>query len=225
MLWGVGIFAVLLVALYGCTGRSQSYRYRLTVDVETPQGVRTGSTVREITWIPQGSLSANEFTTRQKGEAVAVDLPGGDTLFVLMDIDGHETIRAAVGQGTHRDVKMLLDQASADRKVYLYPSAAALRSRNLSYPRMVRFRDLADPKTAEFVQPDDLASAFGPGVSLKRIALQMVDEPVSNEIPKRLPWRTRFPKGKLNGDRFEDFTKPEAAAHLSAFSFSTEPVK
>jgi hypothetical protein len=90
---------------------------------------------------------------------------------------------------------------------------------------MVRFRDLSDPTTAEFVPPHDLASAFGPGVSLKRIALQMVDEPVSNEIPKRLPWRARFAKGKLNGDRIEFFEKPEAAAHLSAFSFSTEPVK
>lgn len=220
-----GAVAALLAGLYGCAGQAHSYRYRLTVDVETPQGVRTGSTVREIEWIPQGSLSATEFTTRQKGEAVAVDLPGGETLFVLMDVDGHEAIRAAVGQGAQNDVKMLLDRASADREVYVYPPASALRSRNLSYPRLVRFRDLADPKTAEFVPPDDLASAFGPGVSLKRIALQIVDEPVSNDIPRRLPWRTRFPKGKLNGDRFEDLTKREAAAHLSAFSFSTEPVK
>ncbi|HEX8624051.1 MAG TPA: hypothetical protein VF782_03120 [Allosphingosinicella sp.] len=220
-----GIVAALLAGIYGCAGQGHSYRYRLTVDIETPQGVRTGSTVREIQWIPQGSVSATEFTTRQRGEAVAVDLPGGQTLFVLMDTDGHETIRAAVGQGAHGDVKTLLDRAAADREVYVYPPAAALRSLNLSYPRLVRFRDLADPKTAEFVQPDDLASTFGPGVSLKRIALQIVDEPISNEIPKRLPWRTGFPKGKLNGDRFEDFSKREAAAHLSAFSFSTEPVK
>jgi hypothetical protein len=70
-----------------------------------------------------------------------------------------------------------------------------------------------------------LDAAFGTGVSLSRITLQMADEPVTNKIPQRLPWRSRFPKGKLSGDRFEDFSKPEAAAHLSAFSFSTEPVK
>jgi hypothetical protein len=81
------------------------------VEVDTPQGVRSGSTVREIKWIPQGSISATGFTTSQKGEAVAVDLPPDDTLFVLMDIDGHESIRAAVGQGAHTELKMLLDRA------------------------------------------------------------------------------------------------------------------
>lgn len=225
MIMGGGLFALLVAGFYGTASRSQVYRYRLTVDVETPQGASSGSTVREIKWIPQKSVSATEFITRQEGEAVAVDLPGGETLFVLMDVDGHEAIQAAVGRGGGGDVKALLDRASADRAVYPYPPEEALRARNLSYPKMVRFRDLADPKTAEFVPPGDLASAFGPGVSLKRIALQIVDEPVSKDIPKRLPWRARFPKGKLNGDRFEDLTKREAAAHLSAFSFSTEPVK
>jgi hypothetical protein len=89
----------------------------------------------------------------------------------------------------------------------------------------VRFRDISDPLSAEMVAPDNLAAAFGPGVAMGRMTLQMVDEPVTNEIPRRLPWRKNFPKGMLNGDRIEFFAKKEAAAHLSAFSFSTEPVK
>lgn len=224
MIWGLGIAALLFGGLW-LMYRPTAYRYRLTVEVDTPSGPRTGSAVREIKYIPTLPVVANKFTTEQRGDAVAVDLPGGQTLFVLMDFDGHETIRAAVGQGVETDVKKLLDRANADRRVYVYPSREQLRTRNLEFPQLVRFRNISDPLTAEIVAPDDLAAAFGPGVSMGRITLQMVDEPVTREIPRRLPWRQNFPKGMLNGDQIEFFAKKEAAAHLSAYSFSTEPVK
>ena len=225
MLWGLGIVAVVL-GLGWLNYRPSTYRYRMTVEVDTPAGPRSGSTVREIKYVPNiPLLTASQFSTRQRGEAVAVDLPGDETLFVLMDTEGHETIRAGFGQGQETDVKKLLDQASADHQVHVYPSRAALRARNIAYPRMVRFRDLADPLSAEWIAPDDLAASFGPGTSLRRITLQIVNEPITNAIPRRLPWRKNFPKQMLSGDRFEEFTKKEAAAHLSAFSFSTEPVK
>jgi hypothetical protein len=225
MVLGLGIVA-LLFGLTWWLYRPSTYRYRMTVEVVTPSGPRTGSAVRQIKYIPSlPLLAASKFSTEQRGDAVAVDLPGGDTLFVLMDIDGHETIRAAVGQGVETDAKKLLDQANADRRIYVYPSREQLRARNLAFPRLVRFRDISDPLSAEMVAPDNLEAAFGPGHSMGRITLQMVDEPVTKEIPRRLPWRKKFPKGKLNGDRIEYFAKKEAAAHLSAYSFSTEPVK
>ena len=225
VVWGLGIVA-LLWGLTWLMYRPSTYRYKMTVEVDTPSGPRTGSAVREIKYTPTiPLLTANEFNTKQRGEAVTVDLPGDQTLFVLMDIDGHETIRAAVGQGVETDPKKLLDQANSDRRIYIYPPREQLRARNLAFPRLVRFRDISDPLSAEWVAPTNLETAFGPGFSMRRITLQMVDEPVTNEIPRRLPWRKNFPKGKLNGDRVEYFAKKEAAAHLSAYSFSTEPVK
>jgi hypothetical protein len=224
VVWGVGIVALLL-GVGWLMYRPNAYRYKITVEVDTPSGPKTGFAVREIKYIPTLPVVANKFNTEQRGEAVAVDLSAGQTLFVLMDIDGHETIRAAVGQGVETDAKKLLDQANSDRRIYVYPPRERLRARNLEFPQLVRFRDISDPLSAERVAPDNLAAVFGPGVSMGRITLQMVDEPVTNEIPRRLPWRKNFPKGMLNGDRFEVFAKPEAAAHLSAFSFSTEPVK
>lgn len=225
MIWGLGIVA-LLFGLVWLLYRPSTYRYKMTVEVDTPTGPRTGSAVREIKYIPTiPLLAASKFSTEQRGDAVAVDLPGGQTLFVLMDSDGHETIRAAVGQGVETDAKKLLDQANSDRRIYVFPSRERLRARNLAFPRLVRFRDISNPLSAEMVAPDDLEAAFGPGVSMGPITLQMVDEPVTKEVPRRLPWRKNFPKGKLNGDRIEFFAKKEAAAHLSAYSFSTEPVK
>jgi len=224
MVWGLGIVA-LLSGLYWHNYRPHTYRYKMPVEVRTPQGVKSGSAVREVKWIPQPPwLSPNEFSFKQRGEAVAVDLPGAQTLFVLMDVDGHETIRAGFGQGRETDVKKLLDQAASDRNVYAYPPVEMLKAHNLEFPRLVRFRDSADPNSAEILSPD-LVASFGAGTSLQRILLQVVEEPMTNEIPDRLPWRKNFPKGKLNGDRFEVLSKPEASAHLSAFSFSTEPEK
>ncbi|WP_144243874.1 hypothetical protein [Sphingopyxis sp. MWB1] len=74
------------LALSGCQpgdpGSSRVYfdpiRYRLTAEVETPAGVRTGSSVIETIW-DRGLSGATV-----RGEAVAVDLPNGQTLFVLL---------------------------------------------------------------------------------------------------------------------------------------------
>ncbi|MCA9468988.1 MAG: hypothetical protein KC643_26590, partial [Nitrospira sp.] len=39
--------------------------------------------------------------------------------------------------------------------------------------------DLTDPKTVQKVDPENLAATFGPGVELKRITLEITDEPVT----------------------------------------------
>lgn len=229
VVWGLGIVALLwgIGWVMYRPYRPSTYRYKVTVEVITPSGPRRGAAVREIEYaraIPV--MTQNEFRTRARGEAVAVDLPGGQTLFVLMDIDAHETIRAAVAQGRGAPpLKELLDRAESSRQIYVYPSRERLRAHNGDFPWFVRFRNIADPLSAEILAPDKLDAAFGPGVALGRMTVQMVDEPVTNDIPRRLPWRSRFPNGMLNGDRAEFFAKKEAAAHLSAFAFSTEPVK
>jgi hypothetical protein len=46
-------------------------------------------------------------------------------------------------------------------------------------PKFVRFRDINDPRTLVRVSPYDLAKSFGPGVSLKRVTLQLTDDPVT----------------------------------------------
>ena len=38
------------------------------------------------------------------------------------------------------------------------------------------------------IDPDDLAATFGEGVGLKRIAVQMTDDPVTTGIEQRLGW-------------------------------------
>ncbi|MEO6202469.1 MAG: hypothetical protein ABIU05_13315 [Nitrospirales bacterium] len=58
-----------------------------------------------------------------------------------------------------------------------------------NYPLLVTFTDINDPKTVQQVDPGNLAATFGPGVSLKRITLEITDEPVTEgKLESVLGW-------------------------------------
>jgi hypothetical protein len=46
-------------------------------------------------------------------------------------------------------------------------------------PKFVHFGDINDPHTLAQVSPYDLAVSFGPGVTLKRVFLQLTDDPIT----------------------------------------------
>ena len=185
----MGLLAVgtgLLVSGCGLFGAESTYRFRMTVEVQTPQGLWTGYAVREISYsknlIKLPDMAAVVAT--QRGEAVVVDLPGGQTLFALLSMNGYETLQAAFGD----DSPATLDAAKADgRVVDLHPKPGSIPEQS-GYPMLVRFGDVREPKSVELVQPDDLAASFGAGMKLRRITVQMVDEPVTVGIGKRLGW-------------------------------------
>lgn len=184
LLGGLSLVAIL-VALSVLTEGRDTYHYRMAVEVETPKGLRTGSAVREIKYgsniIKLPDMAA--ATAKQRGEAVAVDLPGGQALFALLPIDAYETMQAAFGN----DSAETLDAAKADKHVVeLKPKPNSIPEQS-GYPLLVRFRDQHDPRSVERVEPDNLAASFGPGTRLKRITVQMTDEPVTVGIGKLLP--------------------------------------
>jgi hypothetical protein len=78
---GAGAIAMLAAGaamLAGCGSLfPPSYRFRMTVEVETPQGVRSGSSVLEVTSRFRTCRQRHDAMTMLTGEAVAVDLPGG----------------------------------------------------------------------------------------------------------------------------------------------------
>lgn len=75
------ILVCLALALAGCAKSSWLYRYRSTIEVETPEGVRTGSNVVEVrdyfnTPFPFSLIEPKrgQLIERPRGEATAVDL-------------------------------------------------------------------------------------------------------------------------------------------------------
>lgn len=186
----IGVLAVTVgaLALGGC-GDTDRLRYRMTVEVETPQGTRSGSAVREVShfvpW-PIPSIGESREQWRVKGEAVAVDLQDGKTLFAVLS--GEKGDPNFSGGG----VWWLFRQIRG-RQIELWPNAPVTNAPRVKDPRplLVTFTDIADPASVRRVDPADLAASFGPGVRLKRITVSITDDPVTTGIEKRLRWLPR----------------------------------
>lgn len=195
-------------ALLGCGGMPVTYRYRMTVEVDTPRGLRTGSSVIEVVTSHTSGLSGSSFANRIKGEAVAVDLPGG-TLFALLS--NREALDAAAGYAPTAYHDVLPDQGKVGADWFDVVHALKKQSEPAVlqasyYPTLVRFRDIRDPKSVEAVDPGYLVASFGPGVSLRLITVTITDDEVTEEIEKRLPWWSEYKDKQLDGHSYNDST-------------------
>lgn len=74
----------LPLVLLGSCSNAAVVRYRMTVAVRTPHGVRTGSSVWEWRLSRPTVALATAYDGNFRGEAVAVDLAPGKTLFALI---------------------------------------------------------------------------------------------------------------------------------------------
>jgi len=205
--WGFLASAALVplaLALGGC-GLVKNYapfRYRLTVEVDTPLGLRTGSSVIEVTAGEVGTTLGGA-SAEARGEAVAVAIAPGQTLFVLLGSEASSAWAAGIMSGVtpkpddpsispDNRFGAHIEAVRANRKLNTvprwFPPVRGIGEPVTGYPIMVRFRDVRDPASVEQVNPDDLAASFGPGVTLRRITVQLTDDPVTTGIEKRLRW-------------------------------------
>lgn len=184
--------------LTACT-QLPTYRYRLTVEVDTPEGLRRGSSViqvktQDIIGFP--GPDAGGIRTSVKGEAVVVDLGRRGLLFALLrDADSIAQLsllpvrvdKGGTGEAAGnnlRAMKLVAGRADVPEE---------------SRPILVRFRDISDSKSVEIVDAEDLASAFGPGVRLRRITAEITDDRMTDSIAEVLPWLGTTVTGYLSG--------------------------
>ncbi len=178
-------------ALGGCgvLGPDWRYRYRLTGWVDCDGTAAHGSSVIEVT----RTRGYNEIGGTVRGEAVAIDLPGGKTLFLLLS-SGDLGIDWGMWMPHHAFAATLDSAATVDGKVLdrlAHSQGASATLAATDYPTMVRFRDTADPASIERVDPANLAASFGEGARFKGITIQLTDDRVTTGITGRLPWLTR----------------------------------
>ena len=212
----LGASGVALLGGCGFLGLSRTYRYRMTVEVDTPQGLKSGFAVREIVYSKQliKLPDAAAVTVTQRGEAVAVDLPNGQVLFALLSTNGYETLQAAFGD----DSPATLDAALVDRRVVeLHPKPNSIPEQS-GYPMLVTFLDIADPASVKLVDSADLAASFGSGVQLKRTTVEMTNDPVTTGIKKRLRWLGNYPEPRLDS-RYRGSSDPSLPQKLSHGNF------
>jgi hypothetical protein len=203
---GYGLQALLLLAIvivgFNLVYPPITYRYRLTLDVETPEGIKSGSSVVQVT-VKKGGLQLNPEGARTifvRGEAVAVDLGARGALFALLCsrrwVDAQYMVFEAFpwpkgpgGEGT-REASWYYHALQAKREL---PTELL--------PMLVRFRDINDPKTVEEIDPNNLAASFGPGVRLQKATIEMTKDAVTNGIEDILPWLSGLKGHRLDGSR------------------------
>ncbi|MBK8628886.1 MAG: hypothetical protein IPN84_01360 [Sphingomonadales bacterium] len=183
---GLGLAAVA-VLLGGCDAFGPPpYHYKMTIEVQTPQGVKSFSSVRAISY---RSRLEGAYIVKVKGEAVVIDLPGGPVFALLSGADGNGDYAGTIAEaalvskvkpgGENRDYRQ-------GQFAEIYPTVPSIENYmpENPLPLLVRFRDITDPTSVERVEP----AAIGPGVVLRRIAIAKTDEPVTTGIEGKLPY-------------------------------------
>src|SRR5258708_33533535 len=145
------------------------HKSRLTVAVETPDGVKSASGVMAVH--PDRGYSRGGHT-RTKGDAVLVDLGGGKNLIALLahldngkiDLDdiNYVALRAYGAAGR----KVSFNEMS--RAAGIVPVKGAL------VPVLGTFTRLGDPMTARTGPPDDIEGLLGKGVHLHGLSAEAV---------------------------------------------------
>jgi hypothetical protein len=188
----------MLTALGGCRLWYQNHeiRYRLTLEVATPAGIRTGSSVIEVVATETPDWAPGLPVTRSMdGEAVAVDLPNGRTLFALLNRPGHPD------EPMHRPYsafgsliegpEFLINGLAPDRAkqfAYLKREKPVTLVEGDQRPFLAMFADMRDPASIEEVDPDRLSASFGPGYSLLSVKIAITDDNVTTGLKTKLPW-------------------------------------
>lgn len=210
---------VLSVSMAACAvaGASGEYpstkiRYKMTVEVETPEGIKTGSAVREISMVSRPMLLGESNDTHvklEKGEAVVVDLGQRGVLFSLLTNPAGTSASHPIW-ALFNAFPSLCPEGDVSRCGIRYYSAlkdtGQVEIKEKDYPMLVRFRDLNDARTVEraiemevcldpesvnssfCIKKDRFEEFFGQGVRLRSIKVEITEEiPSVGNVEKILP--------------------------------------
>jgi hypothetical protein len=208
------ILVFAAVGWYKWSFPTASYRYRLTISVESDGQVHSGSSVIDVGYLfyPKAlwQLFA-PFEDRVRGQAV------------LIDLGAHGTLVAALHSGTGSGHVGVNADALAGRAFLSFPASASgfpvtlenvqaiSQTRGLvnlapnNLPPFIWFPDASDVNNAQLVSPGDFASVIGDATHLTEAQLEISDDPIVLDLNKRLPWYNNLKatggtaKAKTNG--------------------------
>jgi hypothetical protein len=194
----IGLLAALVIGDQIRINRP-GHKYRLAVEVETPEGVRSASGVLSVH--PDRGYSRHG-STLTKGDAVWVDLGGGKNLALLLahvddkglELDGMNFVALrAFNAAGHKTTFNAMNRMTGTA-----PVTGAL------IPVLAAFSDINDPATMRVVKPDDFEATYGKGFGLRGVTVEAVPnglwpldfggvlgEKVTRSIEAKLPWWSR----------------------------------
>ncbi|MEM9999799.1 MAG: hypothetical protein AAF940_02860 [Pseudomonadota bacterium] len=192
-----GLVTLFLVALFlTACGEQVSWNQKITISVETPQGLKSGSSVTRAIVQDKALFGIDAITPPEArgvasgvlGEAVVVDLGDGQYLFGLLGTGG--TAQCAIDWGT--DTWWPDGARNVSRHVSAVPLEGSCR------PRLVTFDDIDDPASVKRVDADDFAASFGADYTLQSITLEITNEPTTEgKVEALIDWYSGYPEPGL----------------------------
>ncbi len=175
------------------------HKYRLAIEVETPDGVKSASGVMAVHPDRGYSRSGSTLT---KGDAVLIDLGAGRNLVALLahigdnglELDGMNFVALRAFNAAGRKTTF----NAMNQMTGTVPVTGAL------IPVLAAFSDINDPATLRVVRPDNLQATYGKGFWLRGVTVEAVangiwpldfggalGEPATRGIEAKLPWWNR----------------------------------
>lgn len=176
---GLMVGAVSLL-VGGCGRRNRSLRYRITVEVNTPSGVMSGSSVLENESVGHSPIapSMDSGSANTYGQAPIVDLGNGRFVFALLNDPNYRRSMTSIVLDLLRSQD--LQPPLADVNASAFDQANATKPfgviRLENSPMLVTFGNVNDPQSVTEVDASNAAGALGSGYSIKQIVMQVMDE-------------------------------------------------
>jgi hypothetical protein len=191
----LGLLAALVVGDQIRINRP-GHKYRLTVAVETPDGVRSASNVMSVH--PDRGYSRHG-STMTRADAVFIDLGAGKNLVALLAHSGDK----GLDLDEINYVALRAYNAAGHKTAFnaMNRMTGAVQVDGALMPVLAAFTDLADPATMRVVKADDLEAVYGTGFRLRGVTAEAVPNgfwpldvggwlggPVTRGIEAKLPW-------------------------------------
>ena len=196
----IAVGVVVYITQFKDSTKTYSWRYKMTVVVDTPEGEKSGSAVREIVAqvrpYPRDTQRPWRSLVKVKGEAVVVDLGERGMLFALISDKADDEFYqafpppAGVSPTTPEGIKYY-SGLEIGLKSVIYPGPELK-------PEMITFGNIDDPTTVGKILIQDFQEVFGRGVRLKEIYLETSDDEITHEIASTI---SRFGNTAARYDR------------------------
>ncbi len=177
-----------------------TYRYKLTVEFDTPDGMKSGSSVIEVKRIFD-KWGGEESTA--KGDAVFVDLGRGQNAVALLAHGKRAGTELAttiaprvffynvIGKPTTKSAQKLTKMVGKSKKLEgnLIPTIVTFDDINVPKSMKLLYATHYHPKVKE-PSEDNVKIILGKGYKFRSATVTIVDDPVVRNVESHLPWVT-----------------------------------
>lgn len=217
------LIGVIALALAGCS-ENYEWNQKVTIEIETPDGIRSRSTVNSIKyiyvpkWLRGLSQMANVY--HLQGDAIVLEVSPGRYLFALTPMNEY-LAQSALHETLGEKLGAIRKMAP---RIVEWKGSVTLRPND--YPTLVTFENIDDPRSMRLVNPSDLAASFGAGVALRSFQFEITSDPITVGFARRMvpyfswsderrirysgnvnPLRAQRPDGRFQSFTESDFSK------------------